>query len=73
VHEVLDGLRGIARERDDVMLSKEATYGAARMDSRLAGKDAVFEDLMDPQVEASKVPYLRRKRMQGRREFEDER
>ena len=72
VHEVLDGLRGIAQERDDVMLSKEATYGAARMDSRLAGKDAVFEDLMDAQVEASKRPYLRRKRMQGRREFEDE-
>ena len=72
VREVLTTLRGMARRRDDVALRKESRYSAACMNSRLADKYEDEYDVKSMNVEMTKAAYLRRKREQGRREFEQD-
>lgn len=65
LQETLETLRGIATERDAVMLSKEALYSSRRMRTRLAMS-------MDA-AEGPTPDYLRRKGVQGRAAPRDKR
>jgi Ca-activated chloride channel homolog len=65
LQETLETLRGIAAERDAVMLSKEALYSSRRMRTRLAMS-------MDA-AEGPTPDYLRRKGAQGRAAPRDKR
>lgn len=67
VIEVLEGVEEIARERDMARFSKESLYSSRKMNSRLSAKD----ELMAMSGEGAKASYLRRKKAQGKAQFED--
>jgi Ca-activated chloride channel family protein len=66
VLEVLESAEGIARERDMARFSKESLYSSRKMHSRLSAK----EELSATSSEDAKASYLRRKRAQGKSQFD---
>lgn len=67
VVEILESLEEIASERDMERFSKESLYSSRKMRSRLSAKD----ELMSMSAESSKASYLRRKKAQGKAQFDD--
>lgn len=67
VIEVLENVAEIARERDMARFSKESLYSSRKMRSRLSAKDEV----MAMSAESDKASYLRRKKAQGKAQFDD--
>lgn len=67
VQEVLESLEEIARERDMARFSKESMYSSRKMHSRLSAKD----ELLATSDEDAKASYLRRKKAQGKAQFDD--
>lgn len=66
VTEVLAGMAEIAKERDGVRFSKEATYSVRKMVSRVSAKE---ERLASLDQEADVPSFLRRKKSQGKAQF----
>ena len=66
VIEVLDGFEEIAQMRDMARFSKESLYSSRKMHSRLSAKDEV----MAMSEEGAKASYLRRKKAQGKAQFD---
>lgn len=67
VSEVLEGMEALARDMDQARFVKESAYNVRKMSSRVSAKD----ELLRPMVSESAAPsYLRRKKMQGKAEFE---
>lgn len=71
VSEVVRSMREHAEHRDTERLSKETSFSARRMRSRLDERDAPSPLCLDAVTESSKASYLRRKRRQGKAEFRD--
>jgi Ca-activated chloride channel family protein len=67
VIEILESVEEIARERDMARFSKESLYSSRKMHSRLSTKDEV----MSMSAESAKASYLRRKKAQGKAQFDD--
>jgi Ca-activated chloride channel family protein len=67
VIEVLEGVEEIARERDMARFSKASLYSSRKMHSRLSAKD----EMMATSGESAKASYLRRKKSQGKAQFDD--
>lgn len=67
VVEILESLEEIARERDMERFSKESLYSSRKMSSRLSAKD----ELMSMSAESTKASYLRRKKAQGKAQFDE--
>ncbi|WP_341678720.1 hypothetical protein [Niveibacterium sp. SC-1] len=65
--EVLDGMAEIARDEDGERFCKEAMYSSLKMASRVSAKEERLTDLMS---EAEAPSFLRRKRSQGKAQFE---
>lgn len=69
VMEVLDGMAALARRRDSARFSKEAMYSSRKMGGRLSAK----EELMKLEGDASLPSFLRRKKVQGKAQFDEPR
>jgi Ca-activated chloride channel family protein len=67
VIEILESVEEIARERDMARFSKESLYSSRKMHSRLSSKD----ELGATADEGAKASYLRRKKAQGKAQFDD--
>jgi Ca-activated chloride channel family protein len=67
VIEVLESAEEIAHMRDMARFSKESLYSSRKMSSRLSAKD----ELMSMSEESAKASYLRRKKAQGKAQFDD--
>jgi hypothetical protein len=67
VIEVLESAEEIAHVRDMARFSKESLYSSRKMSSRLSAKD----ELMSMSAESAKASYLRRKKAQGKAQFDD--
>jgi Ca-activated chloride channel family protein len=67
VIEILESVEEIARERDMARFSKESLYSSRKMHSRLSSKD----ELGAMADEGAKASYLRRKKAQGKAQFDD--
>jgi Ca-activated chloride channel family protein len=67
VIEVLESAEEIAQIRDMARFSKESLYSSRKMSSRLSAKD----ELMSMSAESAKASYLRRKKAQGKAQFDD--
>ena len=67
VMEVLEGMAEIAREMDGARFRKEAMYSSRKMASRVSAKE---EFLMSMAAEAEAPSFLRRKKSQGKAQFE---
>ena len=67
VIEVLESAEEIAHMRDMARFSKESLYSSRKMSSRLSAKD----ELMSMSAESAKASYLRRKKAQGKAQFDD--
>ena len=67
VAEVLAGMAEIARERDAARFSKEALYSSRKMHSRLSAKD----ESAALSCESAKPAFLRRRRAQGKAQFDE--
>jgi Ca-activated chloride channel family protein len=67
VIEVLESVAEIAHERDMARFSKESLYSSRKMQSRLSSKD----ELSAMSGEDAKASYLRRKKSQGKAQFDD--
>lgn len=67
VIEVLESAEEIAHMRDMARFSKESLYSSRKMGSRLSAKD----ELMSMSAESAKASYLRRKKTQGKAQFDD--
>jgi Ca-activated chloride channel family protein len=67
VIEVLESAGEIAQMRDMARFSKESLYSSRKMRSRLSAKD----ELMSMSAESTKASYLRRKKAQGKAQFDD--
>ncbi|MCU0897359.1 MAG: VWA domain-containing protein [Burkholderiales bacterium] len=65
VEAVLESIGRLARRQDRALFMKEALYSSAKFSTRLAARDETFA--LD---EAAKASYLRRKRAEGKSEFE---
>lgn len=66
VIEVLESAEEIARMHDMARFSKESLYSSRKMNSRLSAKDEV----MAMSAESDKASYLRRKKAQGKAQFD---
>lgn len=66
VIEVLESLEQLAKEMDYIRFSKEALYSSKKMRKRLAAKEEAFDTLNEDEM----ALYLRRKRSQGKSQFE---
>jgi Ca-activated chloride channel family protein len=66
VIEVLESAEEIAQMRDMAKFSKESLYSSRKMHSRLSAKDEV----MAMSAESDKASYLRRKKAQGKAQFD---
>ena len=64
--EILQGMADLAVVRDSERFSKEAMYSARKMNSRVSAK----EELGSLGAEGEKASYLRRKKLQGKAEFD---
>ena len=67
VMEVLESMAELAKEMDSMRFSKEALYSSRKMHSRLSAKEEMLASLID---ESSSPSFLRRKRSQGKAQFE---
>ena len=67
VIEVLESVAEIAHERDMARFSKESLYSSRKMHGRLSAKD----ELSAMSGEDAKASYLRRKKAQGKAQFDD--
>jgi len=67
VMEVLESMAEIAKEMDSARFRKEAMYTSRKMGSRVSAKE---EMLMSMAGEAAAPSYLRRKKSQGKAQFE---
>lgn len=67
VMEVLEGMAEIAKEMDSARFRKEAMYSSRKMASRVSAKE---ELLMSMASEAAAPSFLRRKKSQGKAQFE---
>jgi Ca-activated chloride channel family protein len=67
VMEVLEGMAEIAKEMDGARFRKEAMYSSRKMSSRVSAKE---EMLMSMAAEAVAPSFLRRKKSQGKAQFE---
>ena len=67
VMEVLEGMAEIAKEMDGARFRKEAMYSSRTMSSRVSAKE---EMLMSMAAEAVAPSFLRRKKSQGKAQFE---
>ncbi len=67
VMEVLEGLAELAKAMDGVRFSKEAIYSGRKMGSRLSSKLEQLDSLV---AEAAAPSFLRRKKMQGKAQFD---
>lgn len=67
VMEVLEGMAKIAKEMDSARFCKEAMYSSRKMGARVSAKE---ELLMDMAAEAAAPSFLRRKKSQGKAQFE---
>lgn len=67
VTEILLGLADLARERDSARFRKEAMYSARKMHSRVSAKEEMLGSLA---LEADMPSFLRRKKRQGKAEFD---
>lgn len=67
VMEVLEGMAEIAKDMDRARFSKEAMYSSRKMSSRVYAKD---EMVMDLAFNREAPSYLRRKKSQGKAQFE---
>jgi Ca-activated chloride channel family protein len=66
VIEVLESAEEIAQLRDMARFSKESLYSSRKMHSRLSAKD----EQMSMSAESAKASYLRRKKSQGKSQFD---
>lgn len=66
VIEVLESAEEIAQMRDMARFSKESLYSSRKMNSRLSAKD----EGMTMSAESAKASYLRRKKAQGKAQFD---
>lgn len=69
VMEVLEGIAEIAKEMDTARFRKEAMYSSRKMASRVSAKE---ELLMSLASEAAAPSFLRRKKSQGKAQFEQQ-
>lgn len=67
VMEILQGMADLAKARDSARFSKEAMYSARKMNSRVSAKEEVLACL---EMEGNMPSFLRRKKQQGKAEFE---
>jgi Ca-activated chloride channel homolog len=67
VMEILQGMADLAKARDSARFSKEAMYSARKMNSRVSAKEEVLACL---EMEGDMPSFLRRKKQQGKAEFE---
>ena len=67
VLEVLEGMAEIAKEMDSARFRKEAMYSSRKMSSRVSAKE---ELLMSMAAESAAPSFLRRKKSQGKAQFE---
>ncbi|MBM4128219.1 MAG: VWA domain-containing protein [Nitrospira sp.] len=68
VLEVLEGMAEIAKDMDSARFRKEAMYSSRKMSSRVSAK----EELLMSTAEDGSVPsFLRRKKSQGKAQFDD--
>lgn len=67
VMDVLEGMAEIAREMDGARFQKEAMYSSRKMGSRVSAKEEMLSSLV---AESSSPSFLRRKRSQGKAQFE---
>lgn len=67
VMDVLEGLAELAKTMDQARFSKEAMYSSRKMGSRVSAKEEVLGNMA---LEAAVPSFLRRKRMQGKAQFE---
>lgn len=67
VMEVLEGMAEIAKEMDSARFRKEAMYSSRKMSSRVSAKE---ELLMSMAAESAAPSFLRRKKSQGKAQFE---
>lgn len=67
VMEVLDAIAELASEMDTARFRKEAMYSSRRMAARVSAKDELHFDMA---TEAAAPSFLRRKRAQGKAQFE---
>ena len=67
VLEVLEGMAEIAKDMDSARFRKEAMYSSRKMSSRISAKD---ELLMSMAAEAAAPSFLRRKKSQGKAQFD---
>ena len=65
--EILQGMADLAKARDSARFSKEAMYSARKMNSRVSAKEELLASLV---MEADMPSFLRRKKQQGKAEFE---
>jgi len=68
VMEVLAEMAELAKARDSARFSKEALYSSSKMSRRLSAKE---EKLASMAMEGSSASYLRRKKAQGKAQFEN--
>lgn len=66
VMEVLEELEELARQQDALRFRKESLYSSKKMSGRLSAK----EELLALSAESSKASYLRRKKSQGKAQFD---
>lgn len=67
VMEILQGMADLAKVRDSARFSKGAMYSARKMNSRLSAKEEALASL---DMEAAMPSFLRRKKQQGKAEFD---
>ena len=67
VLEVLEGMAEIAKDMDSARFRKEAMYSSRKMSSRVSAKE---ELLMSMAAESAAPSFLRRKKSQGKAQFE---
>lgn len=67
IMDVLEEMALIAKSQDSARFRKEGLYSSRKMGSRISAKEELFASLAE---EASSASFLRRKRSQGRAQFE---
>jgi len=67
VMDVLEGMAEIAKDGDSARFRKESLYSSRKMNSRLSAKE---ESLTFVSEESSSASFLRRKRSQGKAQFD---